>query len=168
MASEITLRPFDPVSDWQHLRDWLHQPHVMQWWGDAEQEVQGLLQRSPDRCAIIAVDGVPAGFLLWQPAPRDELEAAGLGDLPAGLVDIDIMFGEPEFIGRGAGPAALALLLDCLRADPAMSHAGVGTSLANLRAISAFERAGFRLYRRFDDPQAGPCQYMVRELRAQE
>lgn len=78
------------------------------------------------------------------------------------------MIGELEFTGYGAGPAALTLLLNRLRADPAVSHAGVGTSLANLRAISAFEKAGFRLYRRFDDPQAGPCQYMVRELRAQE
>jgi hypothetical protein len=34
------------------------------------------------------------------------------------------MIGEPEFIGRGVGPAALQLLLDRLRINPAVSLAG--------------------------------------------
>ena len=71
------------------------------------------------------------------------------------------MIGEPEFIGRGVGPAALQLLLDRLRIDPAVSLAGVGTSLDNQRAIRAFEKAGFRSLRAFDDPEHGPGQYMV-------
>jgi len=36
-------------------------------------------------------------------SPREELAAAGLEDLPEGLVDIDIMIGEPEALGAICG-----------------------------------------------------------------
>jgi RimJ/RimL family protein N-acetyltransferase len=57
------------------------------------------------------------------------------------------------------------LLLARLRLDPLVSVAGVGTSVSNERAIRAFEKAGFRLFREFQDPEFGSCWYMVVEVR---
>ena len=102
---------------------------------------------------------------LWEPSANGNLEAAGLADLPDRLTDIDIMIGEPEALGRGFGPEALALLLQRLRTDPRVEWAGLGTSLANERAIRAYEKAGFRLFREFDDPEIGSALYLVVGLR---
>jgi aminoglycoside 6'-N-acetyltransferase len=127
--------------------------------------LENLLRYSSETHAVIVADGVPVGYLCWQRPSQDELEAAGLTDLPEDLVDIDILIGESEAVGQGVGPRALGLLLDRLRADPLVSFAGVGTSVSNERAIRAFEKTGFRLFREFEDPECGPCRYMLIEIR---
>lgn len=79
-------------------------------------------------------------------------------------MDIDILIGEPELFGRGVGSQALKLLLARLHRESSFSHAGLGTSVSNVRAIRAFERAGFRQFRDFQDPEWGLCTYMVAEV----
>lgn len=115
-------------------------------------------------CAVIETDGVPVGYMCWRTPPEDELEAAGLTDLPPGLVDIDVLIGDPELLGRGLGPRALELLLARLRADPLVRVAGVGTAVSNERAVRAFVKAGFRTLREFEDAERGRCLYMVAEV----
>lgn len=161
---EIRLETFDPDLHSHRLRDWLGRPHVARWWGDPQLALESSLRCSPEACAVIVADGAPVGYLSWQTPPQDELEAAGLVDLPQGLVDIDILIGEPELIDRGVGPRSLCLLLARFRVDPLVSFAGVGTSVKNRRAIRAFEKAGFRLFREFLDPGFGSCWYMVVEV----
>jgi len=162
---EVRLEAFDPELDLQRLRDWLRQPHVNRWWGDHPQQFEDPQWCSRETHAVIVVDGAPVGYLCWQRTPQDELEAAGLTDLPDDLVDIDIMIGEPKAVGRGVGPRALGLLLDRFRSDPLVSSAGLATSVSNARAIRAFEKAGFRLFREFQDSGSGPCRYMVADFR---
>ena len=162
---EVHLETFDPELHSQRLRDRLHRPHVSRWWGDPKLALENSLRCSSETHAVIVADGVPVGYLCWQTPPRDELEAAGLTDLPADLVDIDVLIGEPEFIDHGVGPRSLGLLLARLRVDPFVTVAGVGTSVSNARAIRAFEKAGFRLLREFQDPEFGSCWYMVIEVR---
>ena len=161
---EVRLRTFDPKLDSQRLRDWLRRAHVARWWGEPQQQLENLLRCSRETQTVIVADGTPVGYLCWQKPPQDELEAAGLTDLPEDLVDIDIMIGESKVVGQGVGPRALRLLLNRSRADPLVSFAGVATSVSNERAIRAFEKAGFRLFREFQDPESGPCRYMVVEI----
>lgn len=104
---EIRLEPFRPELHSHRLRDWLHRPHVVRWWGDPQLALESSLHCSPETCAIIVADGVPAGYLSWQTPPRDELEAVGLADLPEDLMDIDILIGEPELIDCGVGQRSL-------------------------------------------------------------
>jgi hypothetical protein len=86
----------------------------------------------------------PEGWSLCGQRPsRQELEAAELTDLPDDLVDIDILIGEPEFLGCGVGPRALVLLLAKLRSD-GVGYAGLGTSSSNLAAIRAYQVVGNR------------------------
>ena len=109
---------------------------------------------------MITADGERVGYLCWQTPSASELADAGLTDLPDDLVDIDILIGEPEFLGRGVGPRALVLLLAKLR-GAGVGFAGLGTSTSNRAAIRAFEKVGFRAFRDFEDPEFGPCRYMV-------
>lgn len=113
---------------------------------------------------MIVADGEPVGYVCWQTPSSSELEGVGLSDVPENLVDIDILIGEPEFRGRGVGSRALLLLLGNLRRK-GVRFAGLGTSSSNRTAIRAFEKAGFRPFRDFEDPEFGPCKYMVAQLR---
>ncbi len=162
---ELRLETFDPELHSLRLREWLHRPHVARWWGDPQLALESSLRCSPENHAVIVADGAPVGYLCWQTPPQNELEVAGLTDLPEDLVDVDVFIGEPEFMGRGVGPRSLGLLLARWRLDPSVTLAGVGTSVSNERAIRAFEKAGFRRFREFQDPEFGSCWYMVVDVR---
>jgi aminoglycoside 6'-N-acetyltransferase len=163
-VNEVGLEVFDPQRDLQLLERWLRSPHVARWWGNPDLQLKTLEQRSEETHALITADGRPAGYLCWQRPSREELDAAGLTDLPKDLVDIDILIGEPELLGRGVGPQALVLLLAKLRGE-GVGFAGVGTSISNRAAVRAYEKAGFRLFKDFSEPGSGPCRYLVAQLR---
>ncbi len=158
---KVTLEPFDLRQDSHRLSGWLAQPHVAKWWGDASRALEFVRQFGPDSHALIVADGAPVGYLCWQKPPKEELEAACLTDLPRGLVDIDILIGEKKLLGQGVGTRALELLLARLRLDPSVAFAGLGTSVRNSNAIRCYEKAGFRLFREFVDPEWGQCKYLI-------
>lgn len=161
---DVDLKVLDLQPDQPLLERWLRSPHVVRWWGTPDLHLTSLAQRSRDTHAVITADGRPVGYLCWQRLSPSELEAAGLTDLPEGLVDIDILIGEPKLLGRGVGPRALVLLNTRLHGE-GVGFAGLGTSSSNRVAVRAFEKAGFRLFRDFEDPESGPCKYMVAQLR---
>ncbi len=165
IAQRVALQELVLPRHAELLESWLRRPHVIRWWGEQGQELTALLRRPPGSHALIVADGVPVGYLCWGPPAADELAAAGLMDLPDALVDIDILIGEPQFVGHGIGPRALCLLLDRLRTRSDVRWAGVGTARSNQVAIAAFEKAGCRLFTEFEDPDSGPCKYMVVDLR---
>ena len=162
-VDDVDLKVLDLQADLPLLERWLRSPHVVRWWGTPDLHLTALAQRSRDTHAVITADGRPVGYLCWQRPSRQELEAAELTDLPEDLVDIDILIGEPAFLGCGVGPRALVLLLAKLRSD-GVGYAGLGTSTSNRAAIRAYEKAGFHLFRDFEDPESGPCRYMVVQL----
>ena len=144
----VALLPFDPACDMQRLHAWLRRPHVARWWGDPDTALAAVRQLPAAAQAFIAVDATPVGYVCWQEPSPAELAAAGLSDLPPGLMDVDILIGEQDCLGRGFGPRALSCLLDRLRAE-GRSDVGIATAAANPRALRAFEKAGFRLFRAF-------------------
>jgi aminoglycoside 6'-N-acetyltransferase len=160
----VELIPFDVAHDLPQLRVWLARPHVTRWWGDRDEALAAIRQHSPTAHALIAVDARPVGYLCWQSPLSEELAAAGLSDLPADLIDVDILIGEPDFVGRGIGPQALTLLLDRLRALGRTS-VGIAAAAANPRARRAYERAGFRLFRTFHEG-GEDMYYLVQSLQA--
>jgi aminoglycoside 6'-N-acetyltransferase len=126
--------------------------------------MQHARQCATESHALIVADSTPVGYLCWQEPPKEELEAAYLTDLPRGLVDIDILIGEPDLLGQGVGSRALELLLARLRSEASVAFAGLGTSASNTNAIRCYEKAGFRLFREFQDPEWGPCKYLIAEV----
>jgi RimJ/RimL family protein N-acetyltransferase len=132
------------------VEKWLECPHVSHWWGEPKLAIAEVRQRDTSTSALILVDGVPIGFLCWQIPAHQELADAGLEDLPANLVDIDIMIGEPSALGQGFGPAALSQLLARLR-DEGVPLVGMATAESNQRARRAFNKLGFRMYRAFTE-----------------
>ena len=162
----VTLRPFEPPH-LALLARWLRAPHVAPWYPQPEANLAWAAAPPPGGAqAIIATERAEVGYLRWQRVAREALDALGLCEIPAGSLDADILIGEHGAAGRGAGPAALHALAASLARDPTVPLIGLTTALANTRAQRAFERAGFRIARQYDDGVSGVCHLMLRELRS--
>lgn len=157
----------EPVAFDRHaalLADWFRRPHVARWWGDAEDRIDQMRKTPRDEHAVISVGGCPVGYIRWQAVDRAALDAAGLSEIPDGAIDIDILLGEPSWLGRGVGSTALRLLLERLRNQKKGPLAGLCTSIENAVAIQCFEKAGFRKLRQYDDPTYRRCWVFVADL----
>ncbi len=145
------------------LDSWLHADHVRRYWGDPEQNGR-LLHKPPagTRHALIAADDRKVGLVVWQHPSRQELDEAGLHDIPESVIDIDIMVGELDVIGQGVGTAAIGLVADAALADPAVPFVIAATMVENRASQRAFAKAGFVKDREFDDVPSGCYVLMVR------
>lgn len=153
----VRLVPY-AAADEALLARWLRQNHVRRWWGEPE-ETERELAAAGDRLrrTIIEADGEPVGLFVWGHPTRAELDEAGLAEVPASVVDVDIMIGESGAVGRGIGSAALRLLAAQALSDPATPYLIAATAAGNDASLRAFFKAGFAVARTFDDPAAGPC-----------
>lgn len=158
----VRLLPFDPGRDRDRVGAWLREPEVERWWGPVDAAVAAIARHDPRDCALIAADGEPVGYLAWQVPTREELLAAGLAELPADLVDIDLLIGAPAALGRGIGPQALELLAERLRAA-GVRTVGLATAAAHSRARRAYAKAGFALWRVFEEG-GQTMHYLTRDL----
>lgn len=157
----VELVAFLAPRDLPLLRIWLDRPHVAPWWGDPGEALAHASGHPPSMHKIIAVDGEAVGYVCWQSLGAEELSAAGLSALPPDHVDVDILIGENECIGRGIGPQALLAVIEQLR-SAGVSSIGLATDEGNQRARRAFEKAGFRFFREFEEAGRRWC-YLIRE-----
>jgi len=146
------------------VEQWLHADHVRTMWGDPAANLR-LLNEPPalgDRRAVIEADGRDVGIVLWQHPTREELDVAGLADIPTSVIDIDIMIGALDALGRGLGSGAIDLVAEVALSDPTVPFVMACARLDNLASQRAFARAGFRKDREFDDVPNGLHVLMVR------
>ena len=140
-------------SDIPIINRWLTLEHVMRRWGDVTFEdlpAQGLGN------AVIVCDGLPVGYIQWQHPCRCELDTAGLYDIPADIVDIDIFIGEISMLRRGIGHCAVRCLIERLNHSISMLIDFMAcAAIDNLASIKMFEKAGFKQDRVFDDAPDG-------------
>ena len=161
--SRVSLRPA-VRADWDLIRGWLERPDIQEWWGPlsaTEAEVNVALSSEHALCRIILAGGTPVGYAhavdatLWGEAlPQD---------LQAGTWDLDLFIASEELRGKGVGQAALAQLKDEVFASTLALAVCVFPSIRNERAVRAYERAGFRWKRIWNDPHAGHSWFMVAE-----
>jgi len=104
--------------------------------------------RDTTRPFLILLDGAPAGYIqVWTIA--DQLkepwlsEAPWMTEVPADSVGVDISIGAATQLSRGLGSKVVRLFAERLRVE---GHATIliDPSVTNLRAIRAYEKAGFR------------------------
>jgi aminoglycoside 6'-N-acetyltransferase len=142
---------FKPVTQ-SHLpllEAWLHAPELVAWWGDPVEQAQ-LLRTDIDeprmRTELVLFKGRAFAYVqtyevhAW---PQPHLE-----HLPAGSHAIDTFIGDPKMISRGHGSAYLRILSLQMLADGAPVVA-IDPVAANLRAIRAYTKAGFRIDSQF-------------------
>lgn len=150
--------------DWPAVSRWLRADHVRPVWGDADDNLRLLraaLAPGHGR-AVIEAAGRAVGLVMWQHPTRADLDQAGLFDIPTQAVDIDIMIGEPAAVGCGIGPSAIAQVADLALERPDVPFVIACAAVDNRASRRAFQKAGFRPDRTFDDLPFGPHVLLVR------
>jgi aminoglycoside 6'-N-acetyltransferase len=154
------FRPMS-VADLPMVREWLARPHVMQWWGDTHQQFELIsedLEVEAMEQFIVLTSGRPFGYLqCYNPVVWPD---NGLGTHPDGTLGIDQFIGEPDMVDRGHGSAFIRTFIEKLLAAGA-PRVLTDPDPANVRAVRAYEKAGFQRDRLVDTPD-GLALLMVR------
>ncbi|MGL4320975.1 MAG: GNAT family N-acetyltransferase [Paracoccaceae bacterium] len=141
------------TADLPLLATWMARPHWAEWWGEADTElgyVQDMIEgRDDTQPFIFTLDGVPQGYIqVWRIASaRTEpwlTEAPWLMWLPDNTVGVDLSLADAAMLSRGVGSAVLRAFVARLRAA-GETEIIIDPDPANLRAVRAYEKAGFRV-----------------------
>lgn len=133
------------------LGEWLAAPHMREWWGDPEEElgfIRDMVEgRDTTRPYLIVLNGEPVGYIqVWFIGHHQNEEwikdNPWLMDLPAETVGIDLSVGDPDSLSKGIGSAALHEFVTMLRIEGHHTII-IDPDPANLRAVRAYEKAGF-------------------------
>ena len=155
-------------ADLSMLAEWLARPHVREWWGEPDSVADLEADYGPaidgtdsTRAFIVELDGRPIGFIQayvamnsgdgWWPDERDP-----------GTRGVDQFLAHEADLGRGLGSAMVRAFTDTLLAEPGVTRVQTDPSPGNLRAIRAYEKAGF-IRRGVVDTPDGPALLLIRE-----
>jgi aminoglycoside 6'-N-acetyltransferase len=160
-AQSYQFRDFS-AADFPLIRRWLEMPHVVEWWGDTQEQfalVSGDLAEPAMDQFIVSADDYPLGYLqsydlaAW---PDDSF-----GAQPRGTRAIDQFIGEPDMIDRGHGSAFIRAFVEKQFAS-GLPRVITDPDPDNARAIRAYEKAGFAKDKLVDTPD-GIALLMVRD-----
>jgi aminoglycoside 6'-N-acetyltransferase len=145
---------FHPMTaaDLPMLRHWLEKPHVAEWWGNPAEQY-ALVHSDLDDPAmdqfIVAIGDRPFAYLqCYDPTAWPD---NGFGRQPVGTRGMDQFIGEPDMIGHGHGSAFVRNFLERLIRS-GTPRVVTDPDPANLRAIRAYEKAGFKSLGLVDTP----------------
>jgi aminoglycoside 6'-N-acetyltransferase len=137
---------FRPVTeaDLPLLAGWLAAPHVAEWWTDGVEasiaEIREAMDSVETEPLIVELAGKPIAYLQsYDPHLEDDHPYA---DQPFGTLGIDVSIGPAELVGVGHGSAIVRRFVDELFAEGA-PRVVIDPHPDNLRAIRAYEKAGF-------------------------
>ncbi|MCO6048892.1 acetyltransferase [Mesorhizobium sp. RP14(2022)] len=137
------IRPLER-SDLSLLARWLEQPHWKAWWGEPADElaqIEDHIDSVSVEPLILELDGKPVGYAqVYDPHLEDDHPYA---DQPYGTLGIDLSVGEESLTGTGHGSAFLRQLTEELF-DEGAPRVVIDPHPDNLRAISAYAKAGFQ------------------------
>lgn len=155
IAGDCTaLRPVTR-DDLPLLAAWFADPEFVRWWGgepkSRDEVARDYLGRHDGdeivQSFIILRRDVPIGYIqAWNDEPL------------IGGIDIVLI---PDVHGRGYGPDAVRALARYLHDELSWRRITIDPSVRNLRAIRAFEKAGFIAQSEMLDPRDGPLLLMT-------
>lgn len=172
----MTTNPADSVYDFRAvtevdlpmLRAWLAEPHIAEWWGDDPEgslaEIREAMDGVETEPLIVELDGRPIAYIQsYDPHLED---GHPYQDQPFGTLGMDISIGPSDLVGKGHGSAIVRQFVEMLFEEGA-PRVVIDPHPDNLRAIRAYEKAGFRA---FDTRTTvyGPALMMARDAEEAE
>jgi aminoglycoside 6'-N-acetyltransferase len=156
------------VGDLSLLGAWLAEPHLAEWWSDGVEaslaEIRAALDSIDTEPLIVELDGRPIAYLQsYDPHLED---GHPYQDQPFGTLGIDISIGPPDLLGKGHGSAIVRQYADMLF-EEGCPRLVIDPHPDNLRAIRAYEKAGFQAFDR-RDTSFGPALLMARDAEEDE
>jgi aminoglycoside 6'-N-acetyltransferase len=149
------------TADLPLVKRWLTEPHVVQWWGDPVEQyalVSGDLDEPAMDQFIVSADASEFSYIQCYDVTAWN---SGFGAHPPGTRGIDLFIGEPGMIGRGHGSGFIRAFVDDKLRNGA-PRIVTDPDPENVRAVRAYEKAGFEKVRMVDTPD-GPALLMVRD-----
>ena len=141
MTAEYRFVPITP-EDYPMLRGWLSQPHIDGWWGPPDHEIALIEGDRAARKTDMRIVWADRPFAYVQDWDVHQEGVPQFADQPRGTRAMDTFLGDPAYLGQGHAARYLrARALQLLAAGAPV--VGVDPDPANLRAIAAYERAGF-------------------------
>ena len=159
--ADYSFRPME-AADLPLVRRWLAMPHVVQWWGEPDEQfglVSGDLTHPAMDQFIVTTAHRPFAYI--QSYKPDAWEPQPFGRQPDGTRGIDQFIGEPDMVDRGHGSAFIRAFIDRLL-DEGAPRVLTDPDPTNARAVRAYEKAGFQRDRLVDTPD-GIALLMVRD-----
>jgi aminoglycoside 6'-N-acetyltransferase len=154
-APAITFVPVAP----EHLpmiHGWLCEPHVREWWGDPDHEIElvrGDIGSELTRGYVAHMDDEALGFIQsWVPGNYDEYPWES--EMSPETRGIDIFVGAKDATGKGIGPKIIRSFADILFKAGA-PRLIIDPDMRNNRAIRAYEKSGFKEFARYPEPDGG-------------
>ena len=164
----LSFRPLT-ADDLPLLHEWLNRGHVARWWHErptpqqvADEYLLAIEGRDPTDVYVIVLDGRDVGMIqTYRVVDYPEWEAVvRVGD---GVAGVDLFLGEEELTGRGLGTEVLrGFVRDVVFARPGIHACVADPEVGNAASLRAFEKAGFRRVREFDDTTEGTRNVLVR------
>lgn len=132
-------------ADLPMIAAWLGEPHAAEWWTDGPEKSVANIRAAMDSVEteplIVELGGWPIAYLqVYGPHLED---GHPYRDQPFGTLGLDIAIGPSELVGIGHGSAILMQLSEELFREGA-PRLVIDPHPANLRAVRAYEKAGFR------------------------
>jgi aminoglycoside 6'-N-acetyltransferase len=159
MAPDYFFRPMSSA-DLAMIRRWLETPEVVRWWGQPDEQyalVSGDLDHPDIDQFIVARDDHPFGYIQCYALSTWN---QGFGAQPPKTRGIDQFIGVSDMIGRGHGSSFIRQFVDALLIS-GIPRVVTDPDPANVRAVRAYEKAGFDEDRMVETPD-GPALLMVR------
>ena len=144
------------------LQSWIAQPHWQEWWGEADEalaEIEAAMDEDATEPMIVELGGRPIAYVqTYDPHLEDD---HSYQDQPFGTLGVDISIGEEAMMNQGHGSAILKALAEMLF-DEGVPRLIIDPDPANIRAIKAYEKAGFVAFDRRTS-EYGPALMMARD-----
>lgn len=152
------------------MHQWLNTPHVMRWYspgGRTPGQVAGkympyILGEEPTEPYLILCGGTPVGYIQTYRINEwpDYAQYIGVDDAAAGL---DLFIGEPAYTGRGLGPIIISgFLREFVFGLFGAASCVIGPDEENRSAVRAYEKVGFRYWKRVLIPGESMPEYLMR------
>ena len=153
----MTTFVFVPITpdDRPTLMSWLSTPESLRWWGDPDTEIRLIYEgeaAGESRGFIVHGDDGPFAYIQsWAcEAQRDK----AIADEPwvraqaPGTLGVDITIGRPDLLSKGLGSAVVRAFCQKLF-DEGAPRVIIDPDASNLRAVRAYEKAGFTRFDQF-------------------
>jgi aminoglycoside 6'-N-acetyltransferase len=149
MPSEVKFIPLSPAHR-DLLVNWTAQPHVKQWWSEADEDVDSFLEHSDEHWPFIGhVDDSPIAYIQsWRPSQNPNYPWQN--NMSPSTRGIDLFIGPPDKLGNGYGPLIVAEFSKKLFNEGA-TRIVIDPDFRNERAIRAYTKVGFVRFDKTDD-----------------
>jgi aminoglycoside 6'-N-acetyltransferase len=162
------------LDDLTQLHRWLQVPQVLEWWwGGVAPTYEAVAEKyGPDiadgaltRAYLILYADRPIGYIQTYRI-RDYPEYAAAVGADEEAAGVDLLIGEEEYLHKGLGSHTLRQFLRAVVfAAGDIASCIIGPSEANVIAIRAYEKAGFRYFKTIPSTNEPTPEYLMRIAR---